>query len=63
VERETGYLGFGLLEILRNHLVGNDITRNSLIDYLSGNISANIFTPSLFLPGTNMPRLKYEIVS
>lgn len=63
MEKEKGYSEFGSLTILRDHLKKNDIICHPLIDYLSGNISPHIFTPSFFLPGTNILKIKLEVVN
>jgi len=62
MDRKMDYSGFGPLKILKDELIRNDII-HSLRDYLSGNISPLIFTPNLFLPGTNILKFKYEIMN
>ena len=63
MERETGYLGFGPLDILKRYLTKNEIICHPLIDYLSGNIPVNVFIPNVYLPDTNIIKLRYEIVN
>ena len=61
--REVGCFGLGPLEILRLCLIKNEITIHPLIDFIEGNISAQIYTPNLLIPGTSILKLKYEIVN
>ena len=60
MQKDSGDLGFGLLEILKRHLTQNEIICHPLLDYLSGNISTQVYVPSLYIPGTNIIKLKYQ---